>query len=77
VASEHLFINERYWMVAARNLEPQKQHIEIQLLHRFEGTYPDVPTSPDVDFEELVKPDREEGVDPNLLTNTFCGFSHI
>ena len=46
----------------------ERQLIEVQLLHRFEGTYPDVPTSPDVDFEELVKPDREAGVEPFLVT---------
>lgn len=46
----------------------ERQLIEVQLLHRFEGVYPDVPTSPAVDFEELVKPDREAGVEPFLVT---------
>ena len=55
-------------MVAARKLEPQKQLIEVVLLHKFEGKYPDVPISPDIDFDGLVQPDREAGEDPFFIT---------
>jgi hypothetical protein len=57
-------------MVAARKLElePQRQLIEVVLLHKFEGAYPDVPISSDIDFEGLVQPDREAGEDPFFIT---------
>jgi hypothetical protein len=55
-------------MVAARKLEPEKQLIEVVLLHKFEGKYPDVPISPDIDFDGLVQPDREAGEDPFFIT---------
>jgi hypothetical protein len=57
-------------MVAARKLELelQRQLIEVLLLHKFEGAYPDVPISPDIDFEGLVQPDREAGEEPFFIT---------
>lgn len=55
-------------MVALRKSEPQKELIEVLLLHKFEGAYPDVPISPDIDFEGLVQPDREAGDEPFFIT---------
>lgn len=55
-------------MVAARKLEPQKQLIEVLLLHKFEGAYPDVPISSDIDYEGLVQPDIEASEKPFFIT---------
>lgn len=62
-------------MVAAKPI--QKQLIEVHLLHKMEGVYPDVPISPDVDFEGLVKPDRDAEEEPFLIVLPLGEYNQI
>lgn len=62
-------------MVAARTIEPQREHITVELVHEFRGDYPDVPTLPDVNIEELTKPDIEAGLKPFYVTLALAAYN--